>query len=161
MTTSSTRPALRLCILAGAWLGAAGAARGDEAHFAVVDISANRTGLHEKVTTELEAEVARLRAGARPLPDSDGAMRRLLATGEGPVSAANRLTWEARAREQENDCPGAVARAVQAEAITLASVPLDDERELLRTQYAVLVGCYHALGKGSERDLAATRLRAL
>ena len=60
-------------------------------------------------------------------------MRRLLATGEGPTAAATRLSKEAQERQAAGDCAGALDRANQAEVLTLSSVSLDDERELLRT----------------------------
>src|SRR6185436_11211886 len=99
------------------------AARAEEGHFAVVDISAD--GRNEKVTAQVEKDVMRLRPGSKPL--------------EGPTAAASRLTREAEEQQAIGDCPGAVDRANQAETLTLGSVSLDDERELLRNQYTVLV----------------------
>src|SRR5205814_1115815 len=80
------------------------AAWAQEGHFAVVDISAE--GRNEKVTTQVEKEVSRLRPGSKPLDDP--AMRRLLATGEGPAAAATRLTKEAEEQQAVGDCAGAV-----------------------------------------------------
>src|SRR5256885_4644986 len=115
-------------------LGAApGLARADETRFAVVNIS--QTGHNEAVVADIERQVARLRPGAKPLEDAN--MRRLLATGEGPFAAANRLTREAQERRAAGDCATAVARAAAAEAVTLGSVALDDERDLLRAQDVV------------------------
>ena len=128
-----------------------------EGHFAVVDISAE--GRNEKVTAQVEKEVTRLRPGSKPLEDL--AMRRLLATGEGPAAAAARLTKEAEEQQAVGDCAGAVDRANQAEALTLGSVSLDDERELLRNQYTVLVICEEQLGHAAQRDAAAHRLRTM
>jgi PEGA domain len=138
-------------------LGRAPAARAQESRYAVVDISPGSR--NEKVAADVESQVARLRAGARPLEDAS--MRRLLATGEGPIAAANRLTREAEERRTAGDCEAAAERARAAEALTLTSVPLDDERELLRTQYVVLVACEHQRGRAAERDAAAFRLRSL
>jgi hypothetical protein len=45
--------------------------------------------------------------------------------------------------------------------LTLGSVSLDDERELLRNQYTVLVICENELGHAPQRDAAAQRLRAM
>jgi hypothetical protein len=133
------------------------AARAENTHFGVVDISAE--GRNEKTTAELEREVVRLRQGTKPIEDP--VMRRLLATGEGPAAAATRLTHEAQEQASNGDCAAAVDRAYQAETLTLASVSLDDERELLRNQYTVLVMCEDKLGHAAERDLAARHLRAL
>ena len=133
------------------------AARAEEGHFAVVDISAD--GRNEKVTAQVEKDVMRLRPGSKPLEDP--AMRRLLATGEGPTAAASRLTREAEEQQAIGDCPGAVDRANQAETLTLGSVSLDDERELLRSQYTVLVICENQLNHPAQRDAAAHRLRSL
>jgi hypothetical protein len=132
-------------------------AHAQESHFAVVDISAE--GRNEKVATQVEKEMARLRPGSKPLEDL--AMRRLLATGEGPAAAATRLTKEAEEQQAVGDCAGAVERANQAEALTLGSVSLDDERELLRNQYTVLVLCENELNHAPQRDAAAHRLRAM
>jgi hypothetical protein len=137
--------------------GAASPALAQDSRFAIVDIS--KGPRNEKVAADVEREVARLRAGAKPLDDVN--MRRLLATGEGPIAAANRLTREAQERRGAGDCAGAAERAAQAESLTLASVPLDDERELLRAQYVVLVVCQHELGHAAQRDAAAFRLRTL
>jgi hypothetical protein len=136
----------------------AGAARAQEGgHFAVVDISAD--GRNEKVTAQIEKEMMRLRPGTKPLEDP--AMRRLLATGEGPAAAASRLTREAEEQQAVGDCAGAVDRANQAETLTLSSVSLDDERELLRNIYTVLVICENELNHAAQRDAAAQRLRAM
>jgi hypothetical protein len=132
-------------------------ARAQETRFAVVDITAD--GRNEKVANAVEKDVGRLRPNAKPLEDAS--MRRLLATGEGPNAAAARLTREAEERRTAGDCAGAVDRANQAEALTLGNVPLDDERDLLRTQYVVLVACQNQLGHAKERDAAAVRLRSL
>jgi hypothetical protein len=137
----------------------AGTAAAQESRFAVVDITKAQGPRNEKVAANVETEVSRLKAGAKPLEDAS--MRRLLATGEGPVAAANRLTRESQEHRAAGDCAGAVDRATQAEALTLASVPLDDERELLRVQYVVLVACHNQLGHAPPRDAAALRLRNL
>jgi hypothetical protein len=138
-------------------LGWSSLAAAQDNHFAVVDIT--KGARNYKVAADVEREVARLRPTAKPLEDAN--MRRLLATGEGPVAAANRLTKEAQEHRATGDCPGAVERANQAESLTLASVPLDDERELLRLQYVVLVVCEHEGGHATRRDAAALRLRSL
>jgi hypothetical protein len=85
----------------------------------------------------------------------------VLATGEGPAAAATRLSKEAQERQAAGDCPGAVDRANQAEILSLGSVSLDDERELLRNVYSALVACENELGHAAQRDLAARRLRSL
>jgi hypothetical protein len=144
-------------MLVFAALGWSSLATAQENHFAVVDIT--KGARNDKVAADVEREVTRLRSGAKPLEDAN--MRHLLATGEGPVAAANRLTREAQERRVAGDCPGAVERASQAETLTLAAVPLDDERELLRLQYVVLVVCEHELGHAAQRDAAARRLRSL
>jgi hypothetical protein len=136
---------------------ASGTARAQETRFAVVDITADAR--NEKVANAVERDVGRLRPGAKPLDDAS--MRRLLATGEGPAAAASRLTKEADERRNAGDCAGAVDRANQAEALTLANVALDDERDLLRNQYVVLVACQDQLKHAKERDAAAVRLRSL
>jgi hypothetical protein len=138
-------------------LALAPAALAQDTRFAVVDITSG--GRNETVTSAVERDVIRLRPGAKPLEDP--AMRRLLATGEGPTAAATRLTREAEEFRAGGDCAGAVERATAAETLTLAAVSLDDERELLRTQYTVLVACEHERGRIAERDAAARRLRAL
>jgi hypothetical protein len=151
-----SRPIGWLCA-AGLLVWSATTAQAQESHFAVVDIS--KVPHNEKVVADLERQVVRLKAGAKTLDDAN--MRRLLARGEGPVSAASRLTKEAEEARAAGDCATAVDRATQAEATTLSAVPLDDEREMLRAQYVVLVACHHELGHNAERDVAALRLRAL
>lgn len=150
----------RLCSWAALVLGTTAlsrAALADPMHFAVVDISAD--GHNEKIAGQVERDVARLKPGFKPLEDPS--MRRLLATGEGPAAAASRLTREANALRESGDCPAALERVTQAEALTLAFVSLDDERELLRTQYVVMVICEEARGNAAARDMAARRLRNL
>jgi hypothetical protein len=137
--------------------GAAGLARAQESRFVVVDLSEGTR--NEKVAATIEKEVSRLRPGARPIDDA--VMRRLLATGEGPAAAATRLTKEAEQRRAAGDCAAAADRARQAEAATLSAVSLDDERDMLRSQYTILVICEHQRGRAAERDVAARRLRAL
>jgi hypothetical protein len=134
-----------------------GPALAEETRLAVVDMSPE--GRNEKVAASVESDVLHLRPGARLLDDL--AMRRLLATGEGPAAAATRLTHEAQEQMQNGECAAAVDKATQAETLTLSSVSLDDEREMLRNQYSVLVVCQAQLGHAAERDAAALRLRNL
>jgi hypothetical protein len=146
----------RLCI-AFALTALCGPALAEESRLAVVDMSSE--GRNEKVAASVESDVLHLRPGAKLLDDV--AMRRLLATGEGPAAAATRLSHEAQEQMQAGDCAGAVDKAAQAETLTLTTVSLDDEREMLRNQYSVLVVCHHELGHTAERDAAALRLRNL
>jgi hypothetical protein len=128
-----------------------------ETRFVVVDLSdAERGG---RIVDATEREVARLLPGARPIDDT--AMRHLMATGEGPAEIAVRWNEEARARRAAGDCRGAIDQARRAETLTLSSVPLDEERDLLRSLYVVMVACAEALGDSTVRDSAAFRLRAL
>ncbi len=148
---------MRLALLLTA-VGAASPAWGQESpHFAVVDLTP--AAGHDKIVAELERSVQRLKPDMKPIDDAS--MKRLLATGEGPAAAAVRLTREAQQLRGHAECAPAVAAANQAEALTLASVSLDDERELLRSIYVVLVSCEHELGHTKERDTAARRLRDL
>jgi hypothetical protein len=147
----------RLALVVCSLLLLAPVARAQEGRFVVVDISPE--GRNEKVTAEVEREVTRLRAGSKALEDP--VMRRLLATGEGPTAAATRLSKEAQERQGAADCAGAIERANQAELLILSAVSLDDERELLRNVYSVLVACENELGHAAQRDLAARRLRNL
>ncbi len=128
-----------------------------EPRFAVVDVSAARAD--ERLVSEVERQIARLRPGAAPIDEP--AMRRLLATGEGPAAAATRLLHEAEDQRATGACDAAVARAEVAEALTLNNVPLDDERDLLKRIYTVLVACEAKRGRDKELAWSASRLRAL
>jgi len=149
-----TRTTLAVTALAAL---AAPRAMAEESRFAVVDVTPSLD--HEAIVTSVEREVQRLRPGARPLDET--AMRRLLATGEGPAAAAVRLMREAQQHRLDGDCAGAIERADASEGLTLSVVPLDDERDLLRSIYVTLVICGNELGRAPVRDAAARRLRDL
>jgi hypothetical protein len=149
------KPAASASLLA--LLAVAGAARGEETRFAVIDLAPAPE--HEKLVGAVEKEVARLRPGARPLEDP--VMRRLLGTGEGPAAAATRLLREAEARRAADDCNGAVEKATAAETMILAALTVDEERDQLKTLYGLLVICEDRRGRAKELAVAAQRLRAL
>lgn len=147
--------------VAGAFLSGCLAARAhaqDGARFAVVNLTTERPGA-AAVIAETERELARLRPGSRPIEDAD--LRRLLATGEGPGARSARLVRQAEGRLADDACDAAVADATEAEALTLEHVTLDDERDLLRRAYTVLVTCHDRAGRADERSRAALKLRAL
>lgn len=151
------RAAVASFVVAAVALASSGRARAQDARLAVVDASGESR--NERLVAEVEREVVRLRPGTRAIEDA--AMKRLLATGEGPAAAAVRLGREAQRAVTAGDCATAVIRAKEAEGLTLASVSLDDERDLLRSIYVALVTCEHERGRTAERDTAARRLRDL
>lgn len=134
----------------------ASVAQAEGSRFAVVNLSSDPR--HETIVTAIEKDIARLRPGAKPIEDVT--MRKLLATGEGPDAAAKRLVNKSDLARAAGDCEAATDLAARAEAITLSSVSLDDERDLLKSIYVTNVICAHQGGRRAERDLAARRLRA-
>jgi hypothetical protein len=138
-------------------LGLAGAAAAQESRFAVIALSPSPET--EKVISAVEADVARLRPGSRPLEDP--VVRRLFASGEGPAAAAARLLNEAERKRRTDDCAGSVASARQAEAVLLNALSLDEERDQLKALYQVMVLCAAKSGTPAELAAAAARLRAL
>ncbi len=129
----------------------------EDSRFAVADLSVPAD--NERVVLSVESDIARLRPGAKPIDDL--AMKRLLMTGEGPSSAAARLLKEAEERKTAGECAAAVERAGQAEIIILSSVPMDEERDMLRSAYTLMVLCEDQRGRNVERATAALRLRSL
>jgi hypothetical protein len=132
-------------------------ARAQETRFAVVDMDP-KPG-HEKLVAEIEREIERLKAGSRRIDDE--VMRRLLATGEGPAQAAQRLLREAQAAKEANDCKTAVAKAKQSETMLLGALTIDEERDPLKALYMLQVICEERLKRPAELALAAARLRSL
>jgi hypothetical protein len=142
-----------------AWLGIGHGqrARAEEVRFAVVDLEPRPDV--EKLHGEIEREVARLRPGAQPIDDP--AMRRLLATGEGPADAAQRVLREVKRASSAGDCETAMAKGREAEGMILSSLSIDEEREPLKSLYMIQVICQAKLGHAAELATAAMRLRAL
>ncbi len=133
------------------------AAPGDGAHVAVVDLSDQHAD--PRLVAQVEREILRLRPGSRILDEP--AMRTLLGTGEGPAAAAIRIAHEAVAKQADGRCADAVASAELAESLALGNLPFDDERDLLKDIYVVLVTCEAERGRTKELGAAAARLRAL
>lgn len=152
----TTRPTALLAL--GLLLALSGrSARAEDVRFAVVDLEPR--GENEKLRAELEREVARLRPGSAPVEDQ--AMRRLLATGEGPADAAQRVLRESKQAAAAGDCTTATTKGKEAEAMILASLSIDEEREPLKALYTLLVICEAKRNRPAQLAAAATRLRAL
>jgi hypothetical protein len=147
-------------VLAGA-LGSVvcggGTAHAEDVRFAVVDLEP-RTDV-EKLHGEIEREVARLRPGAVAIDDP--AMRRLLATGEGPADAAQRVLRDMKRASAAGDCDTAIAKGREAEGMILNTLSIDEEREPLKALYIIQVVCEAKRGRAAELATAASRLRAL
>jgi hypothetical protein len=125
--------------------------------FAVVNLAG--PALPSVVLEEIERETARLRPGARPI--TDPAMRRILVTAEAPLDTVRRLANSAERLRDEGDCADAIPAAREAEDVALTSLSADEERDLLKRLYVTLVICEETIGRATERDAAARRLRAL
>ncbi len=123
----------------------------------MADISAERAPA--ALLAEVEREVARLRPAMKSVDDA--AIRRALASGEAPEAAAARLVTEAEAASAAGDCAGAAARAREAEEAILAGVGIDDEREMLKRLYAMMIECESRLGNEPAAQAAGVRLRHL
>jgi hypothetical protein len=146
------------CLAALAGAGASAHAQPPEGtRFAVIDLSPSADSA--TLAAEVERQVERLRPGSKRIDDP--VMRRLLAVGEGPAQTATRLVKEAEAALAAGDCDAAVARGAEAEPLILAQLSLDDERELLKSIYGLLVICADKRGKPDELQRAALRLRAM
>jgi hypothetical protein len=138
-------------------LWATAPARGDQTRFAVVDLDPKPE--HEQLVAEVEKQIERLRPGSNRLEDE--VMRRLLGSGEGPGDAAQRLLSEAQRASAGDDCATATAKAQQAEGMILASLSVDEERDLLKTLYILQVTCEAKLGRAGPLATAASRLRSM
>jgi hypothetical protein len=125
--------------------------------FAVVDL--NPTREHDALVTEVEREYARLRPGSQPIDDP--VARRLLAQGEGPADAAQRMLRDTHRAKASGDCATAVKLGRQAEMMLLAALSVDEERDLLKGLYSALILCELKLGNAAGLKEAAARLRAL
>lgn len=133
------------------------AARAQETRFAVVDLDPRPP--HEKLVAEVEREMERLKPGARRIEDE--VVRRLLATGEGPAAAAQRLLGEAQKARDADDCKTAVDKSRAAEQMLLSALSIDEEREPLKALYILQVICEDRLKRAPALALAAARLRSL
>ena len=153
-----SRPGLAaaLALMVASVLGSP-TARAQEIRFAVVDLDPRPP--HDKLVGEVEKEIERLRPGNRRIEDE--VMRRLLATGEGPSAAAQRLLAEAQASQTADDCKAAVEKARAAETMLLTALSIDEEREPLKALYILQVICEQRLNRPGPLALAAARLRAL
>jgi hypothetical protein len=149
--------ALAGALLAALSAAAAAPARAQDTRFAVVDLDPKPE--HDKLVAEVEREIERLRPGSKHIEDE--VMRRLMATGEGPGAAAQRLLREAQAAKTAEDCQTAVARARQAETMLLSALTIDEEREPLKALYVLEVICEARLKRPAQLATAAARLRSL
>jgi PEGA domain len=94
-------------------------------------------------------------------PVADAATERALGAAEPPDALARRLVLEATRTRQKGDCPGALARAAQAEEAALSGLAIDEARLPARGALAVELACADQLGRADEARRAATRLRQL
>src|SRR5687767_4651610 len=136
----------RLCSLAA--LGVllpASSALAQQTRFAVVDMEPK--GGHARLMGEVEREIARLRPNASPIEDE--VMRRLLATGEGPGRAAQRLLAEAQRARATDDCKSAIEKSRTAETMMLTAMSIDEERDPLKSLYILQVICEARLGRAA------------
>jgi hypothetical protein len=125
--------------------------------FGVVDLSAAA----QRAPEGLRGEVERWAAGRGVTRLSDAGIQRALAGGEAAGPAVARMVALAGAKQDAGDCAGAVALAGTAETQALATLTVDEERESLKSVYAVLIGCQHRLGHLEQARAAGVRLRTL
>jgi hypothetical protein len=125
--------------------------------FAVVDLDPSRD--HEALVAAVEREYARLRPGSQPIEDP--VARQLLAAGEGPADAAQRVLKESHKARADGDCATAVKLGKQAETMILAALSLDEERDPLKGLYSGLILCELKLNNPDGVAAAAARLRGL
>ena len=125
--------------------------------FGVVDLSVAA----QRAPEGLRREVERWATGRGVTRLPDAGIQRVLAGGEAAGPAVARMVALAAAKQDAGDCAGAVALAGDAETQALATLTVDEERESLKSAYAVLVTCHHRLGHVDQARAAGVRLRTL
>ena len=146
-----------LVAVAVSWSGSARAGEEGGRSFGLVDLSVAA----ERAPEELRREVESWAKGRGLEKLADPGMQRALGGPEaaGPVVA--RLVSAARAKQDAGDCAAAAQLARDAETAALTALTVDDEREPLKSLYALLIGCEDKLGHAELARAAGVRLRTL
>jgi hypothetical protein len=139
------------------WSVAARAGEEGERSFGLVDLSVAAERAPEELRREVESWATR--RGLEKL--ADPGMQRALSGPEpaGPVVA--RLVSAARAKQDAGDCAAAAQLARDAESAALIALTVDEEREPLKSLYALLIACEDRLGHAELARAAGVRLRTL
>jgi len=149
--------ALLVVAAAVSWSGSARAGEEGSRSFGLVDLSV----VAERAPEGLRREIESWAKGRGLQRIGDAGMLRALNGPEaaGPVVA--RLVSAARAQQDAGDCAAAAQLASEAETAALAALPVEEEREPLKSLYVLMIACEDKLGHADLARAAGVRLRTL